>query len=57
MEPRAKALRKEPSLDALKRSLPLPKDISPEETIEKVMEMAIVEDIKELEGKKWKFRI
>ncbi len=39
-------LRKGPSLDTLKGTLPPLKDISPEEAIEKAIEIAIEEDIK-----------
>jgi len=56
MEPRVKAPRKEPS-DVLKRSLPLPKDITSKEAIEKAIKTAIVEDVKELDEKTWKFMI
>ena len=39
-------LRKGPSLDALKGTLPPPEGISPEEAIEKATEMAVEEDMK-----------
>ncbi len=39
-------LRKGPSLDALKGTLPPPEGVSPEEAIEKATEMAVEKDMK-----------